>query len=124
MNEKELSIYATQEKILFERIKYCEKMCHRYYEISVELFKDGDKKEAKKYWYYTKEFYIEYTEVWGRWYSLLDLKYMLGIDYNKYYESIDRKKVEEEENMHKNISTNNIKKYFIHNMRKVILGGK
>lgn len=100
-------------------------MCYRYYVISAKLFKDGDKKGAKRYWYYTKEFYIEYTEVWGRWYSLLDLKYMLGIDSNKYYESIDRKKVEEEENMHKNISTkNNIKKYFIHNMRKVILGGK
>lgn len=58
MNKREVSVIATQERVLFERIEYYKKMCRVYYEISVTARKENDVKFAKKCWRYSKECYL------------------------------------------------------------------
>lgn len=123
MNKKEIGTIETQEKILFERIEYCKKMCRVFYNISVTARKENDIKFAKKCWHYSKDYYLEYNEAWGRWYGVLNLKYLLKMDDNAYM-YVDKKAVEQEKRLHKDIEVDKVTFKFLNNMKTMLLGGK
>lgn len=123
MNKKEVGIIATQERVLFERIEYCKKMCRFYYEMATTARKENDTKFAKKCWHYSKDYYLEYKEAWGRWYSVMNLKYMLNMDADAYM-LIDKKAVAEEKRLHEGIEVGKVTFKFLNNMQTMLLGGK
>lgn len=124
MNKKELSIIATHEKILFERVEYYKKMSRFYYSLAVKARKEKDTNYSKKYWKYSKDYYLEYNEAWGRWYGIIEVRYLLNIDYIAYSVNIDKRAVEQEKHLHEAIEVDKVTFKFLHNMKKMLLGGK
>lgn len=124
MNKVELTTFATQEQILSEHVEYCKKMCRFYYVMAIKEFKAGDKKYALRAWNQAKYYYMQYHEAWGRWFALLDMKYKLGIDGNKYWDAIDQYKVEQEKKLHENINVDKVQFKFLYNFKKTMMGGK
>lgn len=124
MNKKELTTFATQEQILSEHVEYHKKMTRFYYNMAVSAFKRANKKYAVKYWSYAKGHYIQYIEDYNRWYSLLDMKYLLGIDVYKYYNAVDKKAVEQAKARHENINVDKVTYKFLYCVEKIMKGGK
>ena len=124
MNKKEVGIIATQEKVLYERVEFYKKMCRWTYNIATEARKLGDTEYSKKYWRYSKEYYLEYNEAWGRWYSVFNLGNMLKIDCIVYSTSVNKKAVEQEKRRHEAIEVDKVTFKFLNNMKKMLLGGK
>lgn len=124
MNKKELNIFATQVEVFAERVEYHKKMTRFYYNLAVNAFKDTDKKYAVKYWSYAKGHYLQYIGDYNRWYSLLDMKYLLGIDIYKYYNAVDKKAVEEEKARHEKINVDKVTYKFLYRVEKIMKGGK
>ena len=124
MNKKEVGIIATQEKVLYERVEYYKKLCRFYYSLAVEARKWGDTEYSKKHWRYSKEYYLEYNEAWGRWYSIFNLGNILNIDCVVYSTSINKKAVEQEKRLHEAIEVDKVTFAFLLNMKKMLLGGK
>ncbi len=123
MNKREIGIIETQERVLYEHIEYCKKQCRMNYNIAVIARKENDMKFAKRCWHYSKDYYIEYTEAWGRWYGVLNLKYMLNVDADAYM-LIDKKAIAKEKRLHENIDVDKVTFKFLRNMKKMLLGGK
>lgn len=124
MNKKEISTIATQEHILFERVQYYKKMSRFYYNLAVEARKFGDTEYSKRHWRYSKEYYLEYNEAWGRWYSVFNLGNMLNIDCIVYNNSVNKKAVGQEKRLHEAIEIDKVTFTFLHTMKKMLLGGK
>lgn len=124
MNKKEVGIIATQERVLYERVTYCKKMCRFYYNLAVEARKFGDTEYSKRHWRYSKEYYLEYNEAWGRWYSVFNLGNMLNIDFIVYSNSVNQKAVEQEKRFNEAVEVDKVTFAFLHNMKKMLLGGK
>lgn len=124
MNKKEIKIIATQEKVLFERVEYCKKMSRFYYNLAIKARKEKDTNYSKKYWKYSKDYYLEYNEAWGRWYSVFNLKYLLNIDCIACSVKVDKKAVAQEKHLHEAIKVDKVTFKFLNNMKKMLLGGK
>lgn len=124
MNKKEVKIIATQEKVLFERVEYYKKMSRFYYNLAIKARKEKDTNYSKKYWKYSKEYYLEYNEAWGRWYSVFNLKYLLNIDFIACSVNVDKKAVAQEKHLHEAIKVDKVTFKFLNNMKKMLLGGK
>lgn len=90
MNKKELTILATQEAKMYERLKYHKRSTYHYYKLAVRYRKEGDVYQAKRFWRYTKDAYIEAEKAFSFWDALFNLKNQLKLPIEKYAQAVDK----------------------------------
>ena len=95
MNKKEISIIATEERKAYLRIKKFSQTARYFYNIAVQKRRDGDKKNAKLFWGYVKEAYVDAGKAFEVWQTLFSLQHQLDINFDKYINAVDEKAVAE-----------------------------
>ena len=94
MNKKEISIIATEEQKAYLRLKKFRQTARYFYDIAVKKRREGDVKNAKLFWGYVKEAYIDAVKEFEVWQTLFRLQHQLNIDFEKYINAVDEAEVE------------------------------
>lgn len=95
MNKKEIGIIATEEQKAYLRLKKFRQTARYFYNIAVKKRREGDVKNAKLFWGYVKEAYIDAGKAFEVWQTLFSLQHQLGINFEKYMHAVDEKAVAE-----------------------------
>lgn len=94
MNKKEISIIATEEQKAYLRLKKFRQTARYFYDIAVKKRREGDVKNAKLFWGYVKEAYVDAGKAFEVWQTLFSLQHQLNIDFEKYINAVDEAEVE------------------------------
>lgn len=94
MNKKEISIIATEEQKAYLRLKKFRQTARYFYDIAVKKRHEGDNKNAKLFWGYVKEAYVDAGKAFEVWQTLFSLQHQLNIDFEKYINAVDEAEVE------------------------------
>lgn len=122
MNKKEISIIATEEQKAYLRLKKFRQTARYFYDIAVKKRREGDNKNAKLFWGYVKEAYVDAGKAFEVWQTLFSLQNQLNIDYEKYINAVDEAEVEESDyNPFKDVG--NVSLRFIWSIGKTIRKG-
>lgn len=95
MNKKEISIIATEEQKAYLRLKKFRQAARYFYDIAVKKRREGDVKNAKLFWGYAKEAYVDVGKAFEVWQTLFSLQHQLSINFDKYINAVDEKAVAE-----------------------------
>ena len=95
MNKKEITIIATEEQKAYLRLKKFRQTARYFYNIAVKKRHEGDIKNAKLFWGYVKEAYVDAGKAFEVWQMLFSLQHQLNIDHMKYINAVDEKAVAE-----------------------------
>lgn len=95
MNKKEISIIATEERKAYLRLKKFRQTARYFYNVAVQKRREGDVKNAKLFWGYVKDAYVDAGKAFEVWQTLLSLRHQLNIDFTKYVNAVDEKAVAE-----------------------------
>lgn len=93
MNKKEIGILATEEQKAYLRIKKFRQTARYFYNIAVKKRREGDYKNAKLFWGYVKEAYVDTGKAFEVWQTLFSLQHQLNINFTKYINAVDNKAV-------------------------------
>ena len=94
MNKKEISIIATEEQKAYLRLKKFRQTARYFYNIAVKKRHEGDAKNAKLFWGYVKEAYVDAGKAFEVWQTLFSLQHQLNINFEKYINAVDKAEVE------------------------------
>lgn len=94
MNKKEICIIATEEQKAYLRLKKFRQTARYFYDIAVKKRREGDVKNAKLFWGYVKEAYIDAVKAFEVWQTLFSLQHQLNIGFEKYINAVDEAEVE------------------------------
>lgn len=95
MNKKEITIIATEEQKAYLRLKKFRQTARYFYDIAVKKRREGDVKNAKLFWGYVKEAYVDAGKAFEVWQILFSLQHQLNINFEKYINAVDEKAVAE-----------------------------
>ena len=127
MNKKELTTIATQEQKLFLRLNYAKKSAKHFYNVAVKYRKEGNIKQAKLFWSYCKNAYMDVEKAWSAWGAVYRMNMLLQIPIEKYLQAFDEKQLADEKFIYEN-SFDDVKKdvpfSFVWAVQKTIKGGK
>ena len=97
MNKKDICIIATEEQKAYLRLKKFRQTARYFYDIAVKKRREGDNKNAKLFWGYVKEAYVDAGKAFEVWQTLFSLQHQLNIEFEKYINAVDEKAVAEAE---------------------------
>ena len=95
MNKKEISIIATEEQKAYLRLKKFRQATRYFYNVAVKKRREGDVKNAKLFFGYMKDAYVDAGKAFEVWQTLFSLQHQLNIDFTKYVNAVDEKAVAE-----------------------------
>lgn len=95
MNKKEIGIIATEEQKAYLRLKKFRQTARYFYDVAVKKRHEGDIKNAKLFWGYVKEAYVDAGKAFEVWQTLFRLQHQLNINFDKYINAVDEKAVAE-----------------------------
>ena len=94
MNKKDICIIATEEQKAYLRLKKFRQAARYFYSIAVKKRREGDVKNAKLFWGYAKEAYVDAGKAFEVWQTLFSLQHQLNINFGKYINAVDEAEVE------------------------------
>ena len=93
MNKKEITVIATEEQKAYLRLKKFRQTARYFYDVAVKKRQKGDIKNAKLFWGYVKEAYVDAEKAFEVWQTLFGLQHQLSIKFEKYINAVDEKAV-------------------------------